>query len=91
MTNVAYYSACTEYEPGWGVRPDGYIVCLNKEFLQAKVTELNNRPRSQHGWDTYDKSKLCIVTEEMWNKLTSNPEHGYVWAPNNRSTWVVEE
>ena len=91
MTNVAYYSACTEYEPGWGVRPDGYIVCLNKEFLQNKVEELNNRPpRSIHGYDIYDKPKLCIVTEEMYKKLLDNPDAGYVWAPNNRSTWVVD-
>ena len=69
MTNVAYYSACTEYEAGWGVRPDGYIVCLNKEFLQKKVEELNNRPRSVHGYDTYDKPKLCIIKEEMYKSF----------------------
>jgi hypothetical protein len=41
MTNVAYYTTVNEYESGWGCRPDGHIVCLNREHLQKKCQEVN--------------------------------------------------
>lgn len=90
MSNVAYYSACTEYEAGWGCRPDGYIVSLSKEFLVAKVEELNSRPRGAYGHDVYEKPKLCVITEEFAKKI-SESEGGYLHAPNNHSSWLVDQ
>lgn len=89
MTNVAYYVDVTEYEFGWGCRPDGYIVCLNREHLQKKCQDVNS-----HKGEEFSRTgdiKLCIVTEQMYDKLVKN-ENGYGWIwTNNSKEWLKEE
>ncbi len=88
MSNVAYYVTVTEYESGWGCRPDGYIVCLNKKFLMAVCDKVNAQKGEE--FSRTDNPKLCLVTEEMYSKLIKNEnESGYVWT-NNSKDWLVE-
>lgn len=89
MSNVAYYVTVTEYESGWGCRPDGYIVCLNKEFL-IKVCEKVNSQQGQE-YSRTDKPKLCLIDEDMYQQLIKNKHgSGYVWTGNSKS-WLKDE
>jgi len=96
MSNVAWYSECTEYEPGWGHRPDGYIVSCDKDHLAREVVRLNAHPRGEHGYDVYSNPKLCLITDEFRAKVerveqAKNTTEVYVWAPRNRNFWLAEE
>jgi len=87
MTNIAYYMECTEYEAGWGCRPDGYIVALSKDVLIDKELSLRLNRNYQEFTDC-GAIKLCLITDEMLDKIKASP-YNFVWT-NNSKSWCVE-
>lgn len=85
MSYIAYYSVATEYESGWGCRPDGYLVCLNKDYLQEKINKVNSYQGQE--FTRCEEPKLCLINEEMYAQLVKN--EGFVWT-GNKTDWKVE-
>ena len=71
---VGYLAEVTEFERGWGCRPDGYVVCLDKAVGIAYSKKSNG-----HIWSMDDGSefsdagdfKLVILTESGHDKLAA--------------------
>jgi hypothetical protein len=85
---IGYYSVATEYESGWGSRPDGVIIALDKEVLLAKIAEVNKQ--QGHEFSRCEQPKLCIITEEMANKIKNNKDYGFLWTNENSKHWLIE-
>lgn len=83
--NIAYYSSITEYESGWGNRPDGYLVALTKEAFEVKAKAINEHKGAEFS-RVDSQPKLCLVTDEMYAKLQKS---SWVWT-NNKSDWKIE-
>lgn len=83
--NVAYYSGVTEYESGWGNRPDGYVVAKTKELFNAKAAEIKASGSYAEFSSVNGPATLCLVTDDMAKTLEAN---GAVWL--NGKDWFVE-
>jgi hypothetical protein len=83
--NVAYFSGVTEYESGWGNRPDGYVVAKSEELFNAKAVEIKAAGTYAEFSSVNGPAKLCLVTDEMAKTLE---EKGAVWV--NGSEWHVK-
>lgn len=84
--NVAYYAHVIEYESGWGSRPDGHLVALDKESFNTKAKEINSQRGEEYSRVGSDP-KLCLITDEMKEKLE---KFGVIWTGNNKKDWIVE-
>ncbi|QAY01381.1 hypothetical protein ZPAH1_orf00367 [Aeromonas phage ZPAH1] len=90
---IGYVADVTEYERGWGCRPDGFIVCLEKQ----KGIEMATRDQG-HVWSTENGSefssagdfKMVALTEEGYMDLKDR-EHGRAWQPNNMLKKYVKD
>lgn len=85
MTNlVGYIAEVTEFESGWGTRPDGYILCLDKQ----KGIEFSEKDKGCV-WCTDNSSdfgiasdfKLTLLTEFGYNKMLEK-ENNVIWICN---------
>lgn len=84
--NIAYYSSVTEYESGWGNRPDGYLVAIDKESFLSRAKLIESQGDSQEFSRIDHEPKLCLVTDEMYAQLK---EVSTVWTSNKRD-WLIE-
>lgn len=72
---IGYVAEVTEYEAGWGLRPDGYIVCLEKQAGLDFATRENGKV-----WCSDDGSEfsiasdfnLCVLTEQGYDNLIAS-------------------
>lgn len=92
MAIKGYIAEVTESEAGWGSRPDGHLICLDKEKGEAYATKDRGKV-----WSTEDGSefsfasefKLCILTEKG-KELVECTTSGCLWT-NNISDYVEEQ
>lgn len=90
---IGYIASVTEYESGWGQRPDGYIVCLDKQSGINFATRENGKV-----WCSGDGSefsiandfKICILTEMGYDRLVEL-EHQRLWIQNSEYNKFVKE
>ena len=45
-----YYCDITEYESGWGQKPDGYYLCLDKDKLSQYIENSGNSGSYELYW-----------------------------------------
>lgn len=83
--NVAYYNSVTEYEAGWGNRPDGYLIAKTKEQFIAKAADIKAAGSYAEFSSVNGEPKMCLVTDDMAQQLEAN---GTVWT--NKKDWLVE-
>ena len=91
---IGYVAAVTEYESGWGQRPDGHIVCLDKnkgiEFAtreNGKVWSMDDGPEFSIAGDF----KLCVLTETGYDELIEREDHQRLWIQNSEYNKFVKE
>ena len=48
MKNQIYISYCTEYEAGWGQRPDGFLITESLDAMNRKIKESNKMGRPSY-------------------------------------------
>lgn len=82
MKNVVYCAAVTEYESGWGNRPDGVLIGISKEAFDAKAKEINS-----HKGEEFSRTEtvfLTIVTDECYKALLAS-ENGTLWLSQSQA------
>lgn len=67
-----YITQCTEYEAGWGQRPDGIVLCEDLEKLKAYAKE-HSTGSPEYFW-RYSDPKALFVEEKVWEELISNKD-----------------
>ncbi len=86
---VGFAVVVIEAEAGWGTKPDGYMVGLSKEALDARKVSFEERNSREYGL-YYERSgsgyEEVNLSEEAVVKLEAS-ETGTVWF-NNRSEFV---
>jgi hypothetical protein len=84
-----YYSEVTEYEAGWGNKPDGFVVGTTKEQIIAEKARIEKDPSYDLYWIVDTEINLCILTEEGYKNL-KNEEKGQ-WVSRFTFNDYVEE
>jgi len=74
-----YLSNCTEYESGWGQRPDGTVLGKTLEQIQAHIKEDEQRGSYETFW-RYSEPVEVFCTDEVYADITSKmSEKGMIW------------
>lgn len=79
-----YYARVIEYELGWGSRPDGFIITLDKTSGDAFASEIESTGnyqsfvRKDTNWKTGLLDEGCYFHEDM-----KESEHKSLWIGNN--------
>jgi hypothetical protein len=68
MEHQLYISHCTEYEFGWGSRPDGFLITESFEVMVKKISESIKMGSYECFW-RYDEPKLIYCDDETYAKI----------------------
>jgi hypothetical protein len=63
-----FISDCTEYELGWGNRPDGFMISESKEAMVAWMDESNKMGSYEYFW-RYDQPSEITCDDETYEKI----------------------
>lgn len=83
--HTAYFSRVTEYEAGWGNRPDGFLIAKTEALFTERAKSIKAAGTYAEFSSVDHGPKLCKVTEEMHKQLEVK---GTVWT--NDKSWFVE-
>ena len=86
LLNALYISSVTEYEAGWGQRPDGVVAAITKEALEAKQQQIMAGDDREQFWRC-GAYRIAFVTEEFYDKVNQT-EAKAIWA--NETSWIVD-
>lgn len=85
MAIVAYVVPVREIELGWGDRPDGYLLGIEKDNIQDFVNKSEAfKKDSKEYSEVVGSPRLCQITEETSKRL-SESETGAIWLMNNKA------
>lgn len=73
---AAYKIHWTEYELGWGQRPDGTTIHKDKQSADKFVLDYNIRNRVETTSDIYSRAGLpvlCEVPADIYERLQTEP------------------
>lgn len=66
---LIYISYCTEYEAGWGQRPDGFVLADDLAVLENYVAEENKGGSRDYFW-RYSEPKGAWCSDEDYEYLS---------------------
>ena len=69
---VAY---CTEYEQGWGSRPDGLILAISKDVIDTEIKESNKQGSIEYYW-RYSTPEEISCDNDTWEKISNDFKKG---------------
>lgn len=80
VQRFGFFVSITEYERGWGSRPDGYFIFEDKEAAQKFVSGVA-KERAKHtsvpdDYDSYDYAGWHPITEKEQEAIAKD---GKVW------------
>lgn len=62
--NAVHLIEGTEYERGWGQRPDGYVAFTSKDAALKYITDYDKKYNNlAHAPDEYTKYEYCGIAE----------------------------
>lgn len=73
-----FVSHGTEYERGWGQRPDGVILSENLEWLKKSIDRDESLGDSDE-FTRYSSPQEMFVDAKVWNKLKKGSKTGVVY------------
>lgn len=71
-----YLTYCTEYEAGWGQRPDGIALCEDLEKLKTFIKD-HSTGSPDYYW-RYSDPSIVFTDAKNWKKLSANSKTGIV-------------
>ena len=63
-----YLSSCTEYEVGWGQKPDGFIMGEDRETMVEYINTTGNTGERDYYW-RYNTPKEVHCSQETYDKI----------------------
>lgn len=85
IKNVGYVIHVTEFESGWGSRPDGILISFDLKELQAKCEQINKFQGSEFSRAAFHSKTLRILTQKAVDALKESP---VLWTDNNLSSFL---
>ncbi len=79
---ILYVAYSTEYEAGWGSRPDGFILTEEKSIIEAEIEKVFTQGSYECYW-RYSSIDKVICDEETWNKIKNDFEEGKYYSSSN--------
>ena len=74
-----YLSECTEYESGWGSRPDGTVLGKSLEEIQAHIKKGEECGNHEIFW-RYTKPVEVFCTDEVYDDIVGKMTvEGIIW------------
>ena len=78
-----FISYCTEYEAGWGQRPDGFIMSEDREAMEEYIKTTGNSGSREYFW-RYDEPKEIFCEAAQYKKIVAKlNEDGIVHYSNS--------
>ena len=81
-THVAYLVTWTEYERGWGCRPDGASLHLTqknaKEYISAYWKTMPKEAPYEYSREDSATGRLVAITPKLYNQLKKARNHSIV-------------
>ncbi len=65
-----WVSYCTEYELGWGSRPDGLLLAQDKESINKEIEKMN-KLGSRKIYSRFDEPVKVFCDDETFEKICS--------------------
>lgn len=65
-----FISYCTEYEAGWGSKPDGFILAETFEACEAEINRVEGMGSHEIFW-RYSKPEEVYCEDETYNNIMS--------------------
>ncbi len=85
---ICYAAHVTEFEPGWGTRPDGYIIAKSEADVRAKGLQMQEIAKtSKHGYEYIGEIFKFEPTQKAIDELT---DRDYIWTGRNFTEWGTE-
>lgn len=85
IQNVGYIIHVTEYESGWGCRPDGYLISLDLVALENKCRQVNDSKGHEFSRADFKDKKMVQLKPEVVAKLADGV---VLWTGNNLKDYV---
>lgn len=73
-----YVTHGTEYERGWGQRPDGVLLSEDLEVLKNKI-KVNEALGDSEEFTRYSAPQEMFVDAKVWAKLAKGSKTGWVF------------
>ena len=70
-----YISYCTEYEAGWGQRPDGFAMTEDKETMEEFIKTKGNTGGRDYFW-RYDEPTMVRCDDEQYDVIKAKMSEG---------------
>lgn len=86
MKPALYVCAVTEYEAGWGARPDGYLAAIGREALDRKILAIS-AGGSYECFNRCETARVAFVTQEFYDKVAATEEQA-LWTSTNN--WLID-
>jgi len=83
MAIVGYAGIIREIEPGWGDRPDGFVLAKSKEDIQKFVRENNCFKAKNSDYCVLDNIVFCELSELAEEDIEAS-DNNVVWIPHQR-------
>ena len=76
--NKLYISYCTEYEAGWGQRPDGLMLSLDLNIIEKKILEQHDECSYELFW-RYSQPEEIYCDDETFNGIKDKMSEGILF------------
>ena len=70
-----YLSYCTEYESGWGSKPDGFLLADTLEASEAEIKRVESAGSHEIFW-RYTKPEEVYCEDETYTKIMGMKREG---------------
>ena len=78
-----YLSECTEYESGWGSRPDGTVLGKSLEEIQAHIKKNEECGNYEMFW-RYTNPVEVFCSDEIYDDIVGKmTDDGIIWVNDN--------
>lgn len=85
-----WISYCTEYEAGWGQRPDGFIMAEDKEVMLEFIKTKGNSGEPAYFW-RYDEPEEVWCTKKTLEEIRKKMTEGKIAHYSGRGFKLYKE
>lgn len=92
MSHVGYISFITEVELGWGDRPDGFVISLNKIAGESFVRKSDafNRVKYPKEFSVAGDFKVCAITDKAKEEIENSKSESIWIRPKDFKEYVID-
>jgi hypothetical protein len=77
-----YVAYCTEYEVGWGSRPDGLVLTEEKSVIDTIIEAESNTGSRECYW-RYSTPEEVFCDKKTWKEISKKFKDGRMYSSSN--------